>query len=148
MKRKLAIWVGGFALLAATLIDLLAVIGRHVGLPLAGSIELMQSMIVISGATGILIATMDSSHARVRILVDRFRPGWRASADRWSDLLSLVFLLALLIGSAWIAIDLWGGHEQSELLGVPWRLLRLFANACLAATILVLALRIFRSRSR
>ena len=39
---------------------------------------------------------------------------------------------ALLAGSVWLAADLWDGYERSELLGVPWKLLRLIANALAA----------------
>ena len=43
---KAAIWLGGIALLAATAIDTLAVIGRHLGIPVTGSIELMQAAVL------------------------------------------------------------------------------------------------------
>ena len=123
---KAAIWLGGIALLAATAIDTLAVIGRHLGIPVTGSIELMQAAVLVSGALGLTIATIVQSHARVRLFVDRLSPAGQAIADKVSDTLSLIFFLALLIGSAWISIDLWDAHEKSEILGVPWRLLRLW----------------------
>ena len=144
--RQAIIWIGGLALLMATLIDTIAVIGRHVGLPLTGSIELMQAAILVSGGIALLVATLDSAHARVRLLVDRLPDGARQVADRVSHDLSLAFFLFLLAGSAWIAWDLRDGHEQSELLGVPWALLRLTALACLFATSLVLGYRILRKQ--
>ena len=139
---KAAIWLGGIALLAATAIDTLAVIGRHLGIPVTGSIELMQAAVLVSGALGLMIATIVQSHARVRLFIDRLSPAGQTTADRISDALSLVFFLALFVGSAWISIDLWDAHEKSEILGVPWRLLRLFANACLIIAAVSLALRI------
>jgi TRAP-type C4-dicarboxylate transport system permease small subunit len=139
---RLAIWTGGIALLAATAIDTVAVIGRHVGMPLGGSIELMQAAVLVSGALGIVISSLDDAHARVKLLVDRMPESWRGFADRASDGLSLLFVLALLAGSAWIALDLRGGHEESELVGVPWWLLRLVANACLLVTALILGWRV------
>ena len=142
LLTRAAIWGGGLALLAATAIDTVAVIGRHLGTPLTGSIELMQAAVLVSGAMGLVIATLDSAHARVHLLVDRLPPAWRDRADRFSDLLTLLFVLALLAGSVWLASDLWDGNEQSELLGVPWRALRLFANGCLAAALLILARRV------
>ncbi len=143
-SMKLAIWIGGIALLAATAIDTLAVIGRYVGLPLTGSIELMQAAVVVSGSVGLVIATVANTHARVVLLVDRLSPGWRKVADRFSDALTLVFALSLLIGSAWIAADLWASHEVSEVLGVPWRYLRLVVNAALLLTCGYLLVRLFR----
>lgn len=141
---SLAIWIGGIALLAATAIDSLAVIGRHVGLPLGGSIELMQAAVLVSGGLGIVIATLDDVHARVRLVVERLPARWRRVADRTSNFLSLLFILALLVGSVWIAIDLRGGHEESELLGVPWWALRMVANVCLLSAVAILGWRVIR----
>lgn len=145
--NRIAIWTGGIALLSATAIDSVAVIGRHTGLPLTGSIELMQAAVLVSGALGLVIATLDGVHARVQLLVDRLPQARRVLADRLSDLLTLLFVAALLAGSLWLAADLWGGHEQSELLGVPWWLLRAMANACLLAMVLILARRVLRKRA-
>ena len=142
--KTLVIWIGGLALLAATLVDTFAVIGRHVGLPLHGSIELMQAIVLVSGSVGLVVATWDLSHARVRIVVERLSPAARRVADLFSDLLTLAFVLALLAGSVWIMADLWDGHEQSELIGVPWLALRLIANVCLLACAVLLTLRLFR----
>jgi TRAP-type C4-dicarboxylate transport system permease small subunit len=145
-SMRLLIWVGGAALLAATAIDTIAVMGRQVGLPLTGSIELMQAVVLVAGAVGLVVATIEQSHARVRLLVARMGPRGQLVADRLSDALTLLFCLALLIGSSWIAAELWDSHEQSELVGIPWRVLRLIANACLLAACTVLAWRIVRPR--
>ena len=145
MAKTIVIWIGGIALLAATFIDTIAVIGRNIGVPLMGSIELMQAMVLVSSAVGIVIATLESSHPRVHLVVDRLRPRLRRLADRLSDGLMLIMVLCLLGGSVWLAADLWDAHERSELLGVPWALLRLIANACLLATALILAVRLVRS---
>jgi len=147
-SMRLLIWLGGCALLAATAIDTLAVIGRQVGLPLTGSIELMQAVVLVSGSIGLVVATIEQSHARVRLLVARLGARAQAVADRLSDGLTLLFYLALLAGSGWIAVELWASHEQSEWVGVPWRVLRLIANACLLASCVVLAWRIIRRRAQ
>ena len=140
---KLAILVGGAALLAATFIDTIAVIGRHIGYPLIGSIELMQAVVLVSGGIGVVIATVENSHARVRLLIDRLEGACRVLADRLSDALTLLFFLVLLAGATWIVADLWNAHEQSEVIGVPWLVLRIFANLCLLAGSVVLLARIF-----
>ena len=144
---RLLVWTGGIALLAATAIDTIAVIGRHVGLPLTGSIELMQAAVLVSGAVGLLVATIEQSHARVHLVVERLAPLQRKVADRLSDVLTFLFCLALLAGSGWIAAELWTAHEQSELVGVPWRVLRLIANLCLLGVCLTLLWRIVRPRT-
>ena len=141
---RLIIWTGGLALLAATAIDTFAVIGRHVGLPVPGSIEMMQAVVLVSGVIAMLVATIENAHARVKLVVDRLSPARRAVADRLSNLLTLLFFAALLAGSSWIAWDLRDAYEQSELLGIPWLALRIIAGLVLLATCAVLAVRVIR----
>ena len=145
---RLIIWTGGLALLAATAIDTFAVIGRHVGLPVPGSIEMMQAVVLVSGVIAMLVATIENAHARVKLVVDRLSPARRAVADRFSNLLTLLFFAALLAGSSWIAWDLRNAYEQSELLGIPWLALRVIAGLVLLATCAVLALRVIRGSGR
>jgi TRAP-type transport system small permease protein len=141
--RRLAVWIGGAALIAATTIDTLAVIGRNIGLPVLGSIELVQAAVLVSGIFGLIFATAGDDHARVRILTDRHaRAG--ALADVLGPLSMALFFAALLTGSVWLAADLWNGHERSELLGVSWRVLRLIANFGLAASIVIALAALFR----
>ena len=141
--RRLAVWIGGGALIAATAIDTLAVIGRNVGLPVVGSIELVQAAVLVSGIFGLIFATAGDDHARVRLLTDRGDRG-RAFADIAGPSSMALFFAALLVGSLWLAADLWHGHERSELLGVSWRVLRLIANFGLAACILIALAALFR----
>jgi len=142
--RRLAVWTGGAALLVATAIDTLAVIGRNVGLPVVGSMELVQAAVLISGVFGLIFATAGDEHAQVRIVTDRLGR-WRSSAAIVGPLSMALFFIALLFGSAWLALDLWDGHERSELLGVPWGVLRLIANfgfvACIAVALAALVRR-------
>lgn len=133
--RIILIWTGGLALLAATGIDTLAVLGRHFSIPLRGSIELIQPAIPLHGA-----------HARAILLLERFGGFARRAADRANDLLTAIFLLLVLAGSAWIAADLWGAHEVSEIAGVPWRWMRMAANLLLLLAALAALLRL-RARS-
>ena len=93
----------------------------------------MQAMVLVAGGCGIAMATHAGKHARIRIGIDRLGPGARAIADRFSHFATALFFLALLAGSVWIAFDLWNGHEASELVGIPWRVLRMFANLSLLA---------------
>src|SRR6478735_151223 len=104
--RRLAVWVGGAALIAATVIDTLAVIGRNVGLPVLGSIELVQAAVLVSGIFGLIFATAGDDHARVRLLTDR-HPRGGALADVLGPLSMALFFAALLTGSVWLAADLW-----------------------------------------
>jgi TRAP-type transport system small permease protein len=140
LLRNTMIWVGGAALLAATAIDTLAVIGRQVGLPLRGSIELIQAAVLVAGGLALVAATAVDQHARVHLVVERLETRKRLVLDRASDLLTALFFACLLAGSVWLSLDLWNSHELSEIVGVPWRWLRVIANLCLVAVV-VLALR-------
>jgi hypothetical protein len=145
--NTLMVWAGGAALLAATAVDTAAVIGRQVGFAIHGAIELIQAAVLVAGSLALIAATIANNHARVRILVERMgrlQP-W---AERGGDILTIVFLAGLLAGSAWLSADLWHSHEISELAGVPWRWLRLFANFALLVTILVLVRNLLRRRGR
>jgi TRAP-type transport system small permease protein len=140
---RVLVFAGGVALLAAMVVDALAVLGRHVGLPLLGSIELVQAAVLLSGSVSLLMATLGATHARVHLLVDRLPAPVRAVLTRLGLGLGALLFAALLVASSWIARDLWNGHEESELLGLAYRPLRVFivvATASVALTFLAQAL--------
>lgn len=142
--RRILVWLGGIALLGAAAIDTLAVLGRLVDLPLRGSIELIQPAILLAGGLGILWATITGSHARVHLLVSRLRGSRARVFNRFNELVTIVFLMLVLAGSAWLMADLWGSFELSEIGGVPWRWMRLVANALLLAAAVAALIRLVR----
>jgi TRAP-type C4-dicarboxylate transport system permease small subunit len=148
MLRNLAIWTGGAAMLAATAIDTFAVIGRNIGVPILGSIELVQAAILVSGTLALALATSANLHARVRLVTQRIGERPRLLLDRVSRLATALFFVTLAWGSIWLASDLWSGHERSELLGVPWSVLRLIANVGLVSCVLIALAASFRAESR
>ena len=143
--RNLMVWTGGAALLAATAIDTVAVIGRQVGFRVHGAIELIQAAVLVAGAVALVAATAARSHARVRIVVERLGTA-RQWVEGFSEALAAVFLTALLIGSVWLSADLWNSHEVSEVAGVPWRWMRLAANLGLATMLFLTLRQLVRSR--
>ena len=130
---RLLVILGGVAWLLALAVDALAVIGRHVGFPLLGSIELVQASVLVSGSAAQLVATLAGIHARVHLRVDRLPQSWQDLLLRFGQLLSAMLFLAFMAASLWIASDLWQGHEQSELLRIPYRPLRIVAVLATAA---------------
>ncbi|MBO9580420.1 MAG: TRAP transporter small permease subunit [Sphingobium sp.] len=129
--RKALIWIGGLALLMACATDVLAVIGRHTGFPVRGSIEVVQACVLVAGGVALIIATHAGSHARVHLVIDRIGIRWRQRINRASALLGALFTISLLAGCLWIAADLWNSQEVSELLNLPYRVLRAICNLCL-----------------
>jgi TRAP-type C4-dicarboxylate transport system permease small subunit len=124
-SRRSLIWLGGGALLVAMVVDTLAMLGRALQVPLLGAIEIVQASVLIAASGALVIAAFDEAHARVRLVLDRLPLNWRRVFERCHALAALLFYGALLAGSAWIAADLWGGHEESELLRIPYRPLRI-----------------------
>jgi TRAP-type C4-dicarboxylate transport system permease small subunit len=138
--RAWVVWLAGGSLLLAMVIDTIAMLGRQVNWPLLGAIEIVQAAVLVASAGALFCAAMDGVHARVHLLVDRLA----ARGRHWSGLINsvaaAVFYGALLAGSGWIAADLWLGHEESELLRIPYRPLRIIVLVTLLA-LLVHALR-------
>jgi TRAP-type C4-dicarboxylate transport system permease small subunit len=141
------VYLGSIALVAAVVIDAASVVGRHLGVPLLGSLELVQPMMLVAGSSAIVVATAARRHAAVHLLLDRVGPGVRQGLQRINSLLSAAFLLALVTGQIWIALDLWGAHEESELLNIPYRPLRLISALAFVITTVSCLAHALRRRS-
>jgi TRAP-type C4-dicarboxylate transport system permease small subunit len=125
LLTRLAYVLGSIGLVVATASDFLAVAGRHLGFRLIGSIELVQAAVVLLASAAMLAVTIGRGHASVHMLTDRLRPDSRARLARFTALLNAAVFLLVAAGSAWIVIELWNGYEQTELLHLPLRWLRL-----------------------
>jgi TRAP-type C4-dicarboxylate transport system permease small subunit len=113
-------------LLLAMALDTAAVVGRIAGMPLLGSLELIQACVVVAASTALIGATLSGSHAAVHIVTERLAPARRRLFARVSDLLCALFFAWLAAGSIWVAAELWPAHESTELLRLPIAPLRLF----------------------
>jgi TRAP-type C4-dicarboxylate transport system permease small subunit len=141
--RRGLVWFGGIGLLVAMVTDTLAMLGRHLRMPLIGSIEIVQCAVLVAASASLVLATQHRSHARVHLLLDRLSPAALRRAERLNALAGALFTLALLAGSVWIAADLWRGHEESELLRIPYRPLRIVVALMLAALAIINVRRLF-----
>lgn len=122
---RVAYLLGSTGLIIATASDAVAVAGRHLGFRLIGSIEMVQAAVVLLACAGILAVTIGRGHASVHMVTDRLRPIVRERLGRIVALLNAAVFLTLATGSAWILAELWNGYEQTELLRLPLRWLRL-----------------------
>jgi TRAP-type C4-dicarboxylate transport system permease small subunit len=143
---RLSFLAGSAGLLLAMLVEASAVVGRHLGMPLHGSIELVQGCIVALAASALVWTTMQRAHATVHVLTERLAPTARAVLQRGSELLGALFFAALSAGSIWIAAELWGGHEATDALGLPIAPLRMLWCASTALCVLVWLRAAFRRR--
>jgi TRAP-type C4-dicarboxylate transport system permease small subunit len=123
-------------------------LGRQVELPLVGSIELVQAAVLIAGSGALVIATLDAAHARVNLLLDRLPERQRHWFERAHSLAAALLFAALLAGSVWIAFDLWNGSEESELLRIPYRPLRIILAFALCVLWLLALRRVLKPVSR
>lgn len=132
--RDALVWIAGGALLLAMVVDTAAMLGRQLHWPLLGAIEIVQAAVLFGSAGALLLAALEHSHARVHVLLNRLPESWRSRLALLHAACALILYLGLLSGSAWLAFDLWNGHEHSELLHLPYRPLR----AAVVLTLLVL----------
>jgi TRAP-type C4-dicarboxylate transport system permease small subunit len=138
--RRALIWISGGGLLVAMAVDALAMLGRQVRIPLLGSIEIVEGAVLVAAAGALIIATMDNTHARVNLVSARLPGPVRKWLEKFHALAGVLLFSALLAGTVWIAADLWFGHEESELLHIPYRPLRI-ATAISLAALLIFSLR-------
>ncbi len=145
LLRTVLIWIAGGALLIAMVVDTFAMLGRALQIPLIGSIEIVQAVVLFAACGGLIIATLDHAHARVRLVLDRLPSRWRRRFETLYAVAAALLFAALLAGSLWITADLWSGFEESEILRIPYRPLRL---AVVLPLIVLLALALLRPRAR
>jgi TRAP-type C4-dicarboxylate transport system permease small subunit len=141
-------YLGAAGLLFAMAADAIAVLGRHIAMPLSGSIEMVQAAMLVASSAAIVTATLAERHAVVHLLIDRLPPGARAAMQRVHSALCAIFFVALAAGSIWIALDLRGGHEQSEVLKIPYAPLRIVSICAVLAAALICLRRVGKGRSK
>lgn len=137
---NLLVWVAGGALLVAMLADTLAMLGRQIRWPLPGSIEIVQAAVLFAACGGLVVAAHERAHACVHLLHGTVTGRARRILDVFNELASALLYVVLLVGSAWIAVDLWSGQEESEIWRLPYRPLRI-ASLLAVIWLLLVALR-------
>jgi TRAP-type C4-dicarboxylate transport system permease small subunit len=137
-------YIGSIALVLATAVEVIAVLGRHTGVPFLGALEIIQTCILLMAASAMLSATLHDAHATVHILTNRLSPRARGWLLRFSSLLSACFFVGLFAGSLILMLDYWNAHEESELLRIPFRPLRVVSTLAVIAIALVFLWRAVR----
>lgn len=122
--------------------DAVAVLGRHVGWPLLGAIEVVQACVVLAASAAMVLATLHETHARVHILTEHLPERWQARLARAANSSAALTFGVIACGSSWLLAELWFGHEETELLRIPVRWLRLF---WVCASVLIAGLFVVRA---
>lgn len=139
---RLLVAAGGTALFGAVLVEMMAIVGRLIGSPLPGSIEIVQVLVAVAGTVALIMATYTKTHACVRLITGRLKGRVAVTVARLNNLLGMVFFLLLCAGSIWIASDLWLGMEESEIWRLPYKPLRIMV---VAGTLCVAGLFLYHS---
>ena len=139
-------YAGAGGLLVMMLVETAAVIGRRVGLPVMGALEIVQVAIVPAACASMLIATLHGAHAAVHMITDRMPESARRWALRAGSMLAGVCFAALTAGSAWLSFEYWNSFEQTEVLHLPLRPLRILATLTAAALAVTFFYRAVRPR--
>lgn len=130
-------YIGAGGLLLAMAVEALAVLGRHAGIPLLGALEIIQACILLMASAAMLSATLNKGHATVTLLTARVGARARSHLHAFANLLSALFFVGLASGALWLAADSWHDYEQSELLHIPFRPLRIVSLVAAVAIALV-----------
>jgi TRAP-type C4-dicarboxylate transport system permease small subunit len=147
-RRGWLFYVGAGGLLTVMLVEAVAVVGRHIGFPVMGALEIVQVAIVPAAIAAMLIATLAGAHAAVHMITDRMPEAARHAALRLGSLLAALCFTALTIGSAWLAVEYWNSFERTEVLHIPFRPLRILVVLGAAALAVVFFHRAFRPVSK
>ena len=139
-------YIGAAGLLLAMSVETIAVFGRHAGIPFLGALEIIQTSILLTATAAMVSATLSRSHASVTLLVDRVSPHLSLVLDKFSALLSALFFTGLAAGSIWLTIETWNEFEQSELLHISFRPLRVISFAAVSAIAVLFVRDLFRRK--
>jgi TRAP-type C4-dicarboxylate transport system permease small subunit len=146
-RRGPLFYAGATGLVTATAVEAIAVSGRWLSLPLHGALEIIQSAILVTACVSMLSATLAGTHASVQLLLNRLKPRAKRLLTRGASLISAVFFAALAIASVWLTLEHWDGYEETELLHIPLRPLRVLCSVSMLAIAAVFAYRTIEPRT-
>ena len=133
---RIAFTLGAIGLLGAGLSDFCGVVGRHIGYPLPGAIELVRMFIVLVVSASLVAATWANGHAVVHVVIERLPPASRAAMLRLGAAAGAIAFGLLSAAGIWMLLITWNGSERTDLLGLPmapWRILWCVATSVVAA---------------
>jgi TRAP-type C4-dicarboxylate transport system permease small subunit len=147
-KRGPLFYVGAIGLLSVMVIESIAVVGRHARMPLLGALEMAQAAIAPAACASMIIASLAGTHAVVHLVSERLPEHWRAHTARVCALLSAIFFSSLCIGAGWLLGDYWNSFEETDVLHIPFRPLRVLVTISAGALALIFFARAVRGGRR
>ena len=146
-RRGPLFYVGAAGLLAVMVIEAIAVVGCHSRLPLLGALEMAQAAIVPAACASMIIASLAGGHAVVHLVIERLPARLREITLRASALLAALFFAALTFGAGWLAVEYWDSFEESDVLHIPFRPLRVLVFLCTGVLSAIFFARSLRARA-
>lgn len=136
-RGGLLFYIGAAGLLLVMAIEAIAVIGRHVRIPLLGALEMVQAAILPAACASMVIASLAGTHAVVHLLTERMPARPREWLERISSLIAALYFAGLFVGATWLTIDYWNSFEETDVLHIPFRPLRVLVTVSAAALCLI-----------
>lgn len=130
-------YIGAAGLLLLMAIEAVAVVGRHVRIPLLGALEMAQAAILPAACASMVIASLAGTHAVVHLLTERLPPRPRDWLSRISALIAALYFAGLCVGASWLMLDYWNSFEESDVLHIPFRPLRVLVAVSAGALALI-----------
>lgn len=98
--RAIATYLVFVPLLAMTMIEFLNAIGRKLFIPFPGTIESVESLLVVSVYFGVALVALEGGHVNVTIATDRLPAGARHVLDALANVLAAL-IFGYLSAGAW-----------------------------------------------
>jgi TRAP-type C4-dicarboxylate transport system permease small subunit len=146
--RGVLFYVGAAGLLSVMAIEAVAVAGRHLRTPLLGALEMAQAAIVPAACASMVIASLAGALATVHLLTERLPEHLRARLARASALLAAVFFTALAVSAGWLTAEFWNSFEQTDVLRIPFRPLRVLVTLCAGTLAVIFFVRALRGERK
>jgi TRAP-type transport system small permease protein len=137
MRRGVLFYVGAAGLLMVMVIEVISVVGRHTRIPLVGALEMAQAAIVPAACASMILASLAGSHAVVHLVTERLPVRLRAWMSRVSAFLAGLFFASLCTGAVWLTCEFWDSFEESDVLHIPFRPLRVLVALSAGALSLI-----------
>src|SRR5215213_3487990 len=138
--RRVATYLVFLPLLAMTVVEFLNAIGRKLFVPFPGTIESVESLLVVSVYFGVALVALEGGHVNVTLGTDRLPPGARHLLDALGNVLAAAifgFLAAGAAAEAARSIGLW--EYRLGVYRFPlWPFKTLFATGLILLTVQLL----------
>ncbi len=131
--------ISGLALLAIIILTIADIIGRHMGTPIPGAIDLIQLLACLSTAAAIPYVTAVKGHIAVEFFFQRLTPQRRIFWDTLNRLTIIIFFMYLAIKSFQHGSRLLEKNAVALSLGIPifWILWVMGVSFCLVILVVI-----------